>query len=91
MHTRICTHTHTLVHTHTDLNKHTELFAPGGGGGGGIRRLLQLSEPSPNELYHASMIEKGKWKQLHRERELKKAVDEWEKKYGSWVSMIAMM
>lgn len=69
------------------VNRHIELFVDGNGRGR-LRRLLQLSEePGAEEQYHASMVEKSKWKQLNQELELKKAVDEWEKKYGAWVGV----
>ena len=58
---------------------------------GGARKLLSFTGAEGGEVegknYRlAEVVAIAKMKELSRERDLKKAVEEWEKKYGQWVS-----
>ena len=59
---------------------------------GGARKLLSFMEAEgegdeERESRHlAEVVAIAKIKELNRERDLRKAVEEWEKKYGEWVS-----
>lgn len=62
---------------------------------GGARKLLSLTavdegeegtEIEVEEHHLAEKVAIAKRKELNRDRDLKKALDDWEKKYGAWVS-----
>ena len=58
---------------------------------GGARKLLSFMGAEVGEVERenyrlAEVVAIAKMKELSRERDLKKAVEEWEKKYGQWVS-----
>ena len=59
---------------------------------GGARKLLSFmgtegEGDEERESHHlAEVVAIAKMKELNRERDLRKAVEEWEKKYGEWVS-----
>lgn len=60
---------------------------------GGARKLLSLTRAKEGEgeeereSYRlAEVVAIAKMKELNRERDLRKAVEDWEKKYGQWVS-----
>ena len=59
---------------------------------GGARKLLSFmgaegeGDEERESRHLAEMVAIAKMKELNRERDLRKAVEEWEKKYGEWVS-----
>ena len=57
---------------------------------GGARKLLWLpgddDDDEGEEFHLAEMVAVAKRKELNRERDLKKAVEEWERRHGTWVS-----
>ena len=56
---------------------------------GGARKLLSFMGVEEREHRHlAEVVAIAKLKELNRERDLRKAVVEWEKKYGEWVSIV---
>lgn len=56
---------------------------------GGARKLLSFTGEEERESHHlAEVVAIAKLKELNRERDLRKAVEEWEKKYGQWVSTL---
>ena len=67
---------------------------------GGARKLLSLTvvdgreegtEVKVEERYLAEKVAIAKRKELNRDRDLKKALDDWEKKYGAWVSPLVTL
>ena len=54
---------------------------------GGARKLLSLTGVDGEEVEYqvAEVVAVAKLKELNRERDLRKAVEEWEKMYGPWV------
>ena len=63
----------------------------GRGAVGGARKLLSFMGAEEGEVERenhrlAEVVAIAKMKELSRERDLRKAVEEWEKKYGQWVS-----
>ena len=54
---------------------------------GGARKLLSFEgDGEGEELRLAEMVTIAKRKELNRERDLQKAVEEWERRHGTWVS-----
>ena len=55
---------------------------------GGVRKLLLFEEGGEDGEHHlAEEIAVAKQKELNRDKDLRKALEEWEIRYGEWVSM----
>lgn len=56
---------------------------------GGVRKLLLFEGGGQDEEEHhlAEVVAIAKRKELNRDKDLRKALEEWEMKYGEWVSV----
>ena len=70
-----------------EKTKEEEDEVGGRGPVGGARKLLSFEGGGEGEeLRLVEMVTNAKRKELNRERDLKKAVEEWERRHGMWVS-----